>query len=127
MNTPFADMHLIEHSLAGAKVYEKLGKASKSKVKKWLLRALKEDGGIESKNPLVKEVRNFLKRNSDSGGLENKTMLVVSLLGVVVSIFFLSPNLTGNVVGSLSKSGSNVFGIIMFVLGLLGIYVSFKK
>jgi len=52
------------------------------------------------------------------------TSSIISLLG---GIFFLSSNLTGNVIGNMTNSTSNWIGGILFAVGLIGAFVYFKK
>ena len=62
---------------------------------------------------------NFLKERGLMKGL--------GILGIIGGLFFLSPNLTGNTIANLTQNYSNILGIILFALGILGIYLSFKK
>jgi hypothetical protein len=53
------------------------------------------------------------------------TMMMVGFLG---SVFFLKPGITGNVVGNGSSSGSlGLFGIILFAVGIAGVFLYFYK
>ncbi len=69
-----------------------------------------------------KEREQYLKH----GKLEKKiiTPSVIALLG---GLFFLSFNLTGNVIGNMTNSTSNWIGGILLVIGLVGAFVYFKK
>jgi len=64
-------------------------------------------------------------RNKDSA-LE-KSVAVVSIISLIGSIFFLSPNLTGNVVGNMTNSTSNVLGTFLLFVGLIAGFFSLKK
>ncbi len=59
-------------------------------------------------------------------GLE-KSLAVISLGAVVAGLFFLSPNLTGNVIGSMTKTNSNFLGVGLFMLGIVGTFVFKRK
>ena len=50
-----------------------------------------------------------------------------SIIGLLGGIFFLSSNLTGNVVGNMTNSTSNWIGGILFAIGLVGAFFYFKK
>jgi len=113
-------------ALHGAKIYEGLGVGNRASVKRRLLRAYE-------KNPCYgydKEIKAFLKRNPESKEgktLEHKFIPVLAGASVIVALFFLSPNLTGNAVGNLVKSDSNIIGAVLFVLGIAGLFISFRK
>jgi len=63
--------------------------------------------------------------NYKRSGLE-KSLAVLFIGSILASLFFLSPNITGNVIGSLKTSSSNIVAVILFVLGIAG-FVFFKK
>ena len=52
------------------------------------------------------------------GGLE-KTTVVASIIGLIGGLFFLSSNLTGNVISNLNQTSSNWMGVILLVIGLI--------
>lgn len=56
--------------------------------------------------------------------LFRKELIILSFL---VSLFFLSSNITGNVVGNLTNSTSNWIGAVLLVIGLVGVYFRVKK
>ena len=55
-----------------------------------------------------------------------KGLLFVFMIFFIVGLFFLSPNITGNSIGSLNASGSNLLGIGFVVLGILGYYFVYR-
>jgi hypothetical protein len=59
-------------------------------------------------------------------GLEGmaKTTAIVGILG---GIFLLSSGITGNVIGSLNQTSSNWIGGALFLVGLLGAFLYFRK
>ncbi len=59
--------------------------------------------------------------------LESKFLASISIAGFIGSIFFLSPNFNGNVVGNLAVNSSNVIGGILFIVGLIGALFYFKR
>lgn len=65
-------------------------------------------------NPLIKK----------SGGSE---LIFLGLIPILIGIFFLSLNLTGNVIGNMTQTTSNWIGGVLFILGVVGSYVYFKK
>jgi pilus assembly protein TadC len=59
--------------------------------------------------------------------LENTLLAIIGSFGIIIGLFFLSSNLTGNVVSSLSQAYSNIIGIALFLIGLVGAFFYFKK
>lgn len=45
---------------------------------------------------------------------------VIATLGFLGAIFFLSSNITGNAIGNLTNSTSNILGAVLLVVGLIG-------
>lgn len=64
-------------------------------------------------------------RGEKSSGLET-TAAATAIIGIVGSIFFLSSNFTGNVIG-LNQSTSNFVGAGLFILGLVAAGIYFWK
>lgn len=58
----------------------------------------------------------FVKKESK---LEDKVAGIISLAGLGLGIFFLSSNISGNVVGSLNQTSSNWIGGILFIVGIV--------
>lgn len=50
----------------------------------------------------------------------------LALVGLISSMFFLSFNLTGNVIGSLNPSSSHIIGSVLFFVGLVGAFFYFR-
>ena len=71
------------------------------------------------------ELLKYYKEHSGNVGLE-KAITIISLLSVVLGIVIGYPALTGNVVAENVKS-SITSGAILFVLGLLGVFIANKK
>lgn len=59
-------------------------------------------------------------------GLE-KTSGIVSILSSIGGLFFLSSNITGNVISSLNTSTSNIIGAVLLLIGLVGAFFWFKN
>jgi hypothetical protein len=64
-----------------------------------------------------------MKRKS---GLE-RAAAVTGVMGIVGGMLFLSANITGNVVSDASVNSANWMGGILFIIGLVGAFVYFKK
>lgn len=90
--------------------------------------------GKSPKYNLKKEVKRYdspssqiprhLRTKSLIDILARQELIIVSF---IISLFFLSPNLTGNVVGNLSQASYNWIGGILFVIGLVGVYFKVRK
>ena len=52
------------------------------------------------------------------------TVIIILMIG---GIFFLSTNITGNVIGNLNQNTSNLIGGILFILGLISAFLIFRK
>lgn len=72
------------------------------------------------------DIENTLSPKESLSGLE-KSLKVLSIGFVLLGIFFLSPNLTGNVIGTMAMNSSNIFGLALFALGIVGIFFIFRK
>ncbi len=64
-----------------------------------------------------------MHREGKPGRLEGS----VAVIGLVSGLFFLSGNFTGNVVGNSFQTPSNILGIILFLVGIFGMFFYFKK
>ncbi|MEK6935649.1 MAG: DUF308 domain-containing protein [Nanoarchaeota archaeon] len=94
------------------------------------------DSEVLSKfGPMYKQRADRCQKNADRlrkvvkgkwHGLENTTM-TASIVGLIGGIFFLSPNLTGNVIGNMTNSTSNIIGAILFAVGIAGAFFYFRK
>ena len=67
------------------------------------------------------------KLESKGKSLEKRVLGISSLVGFVFSIFFLSSNLTGNIIGNLDSSSANLSGILIFLASLLFGFLALKK
>jgi len=76
-----------------------------------------KDVGINSRN------LSFVK----VGKLEQKITPVIAIAGLGAGIFFISSNITGNVIGNLTNSSSNIIGAVLLVAGLVGSFLYLRK
>jgi hypothetical protein len=115
-------------TVLGVKLYELAGAGDRDSVKRRLLRAFKEDPRSYSSED-VSEMEEFLKRHSSKKkGLESEVItIVVSSLSILIALFLLSSNITGNIIGSLSQPTSNLIGGILFILGIIGAFSYFNS
>lgn len=59
--------------------------------------------------------------------LEEKLSGTTALVGILGSLFFIGSNLTGNVIANLSSNTTNITGIILFLVGVVGAFFHFKE
>ena len=80
------------------------------------------------KDKLDREIAILKKRGVrvKSSGLE-ATWVIIAVIGLFGAIFFLSSNITGNVIGNLTQSSSNLFGAVLFLVGIVGAIFYFRK
>ncbi len=76
---------------------------------------------IDMRQKVVKESERIVS------GLEKKTLAIIGGFGIVASMFFLSPVVTGNAIGSIGEMTSGILGGALFVLGVGGIFISCRR
>lgn len=60
-------------------------------------------------------------------GLEGKAAAVIGIGGILLGLFFLSPNITGNVIAGASVKSTSFIGAALFIIGLIAIFIGIKK
>lgn len=73
---------------------------------------------LEARNELLKSHRNYL---------ETRFLLPLFIFSFLASLLFLSPNITGNAIGSLSYADSGFLGILFFVCSLVCVFLYCRK
>lgn len=56
-----------------------------------------------------------------------KVSATTAIVGIVVGLFFLSENITGDVIGSLNTSTSNIIGVVLLLVGLVGAFFILER
>ena len=64
---------------------------------------------------------------SGEGAISRRATLFLSGASFLLSLMFLSQNITGNVVANFSTNGANWIGGILFVLAIIGFLVYVRK
>lgn len=84
---------------------------------------------MEPERFLDEEMEKTLKRmnNSEEKDLTSKLSAIIGITGIGAGLFFLSNNITGNVIGNLTIQSSNIIGLSAFLIGLIGAFFYFKK
>ena len=59
--------------------------------------------------------------------VSRRTTLVLSVGSFVLSLFFLSKNITGNVVAEFMGNGAEWIGVTFFILAIVGFLIYVKK
>ena len=67
------------------------------------------------------------QKNQERRASLEKIATTTSIIGIVSGLFFLSPNITGNVVGNMTNSTSNILGLCLLFVGLIGGFFWFNK
>lgn len=118
-----------EDFILGAEIYEKIGKGRK--VIPRLLKAVEKNSERMNSHQYAK-VRKFIERNtgeeqSRGSGLEGRTgVFILSMLGGI-ALGFASLQSTGNVVGNLTGTSQGLLGILLFIVGVTGIFFRRNK
>lgn len=121
-----------------ATAYVNLGRLDPSKQKwydktaaeTWDAAAEAADHSVTQKGDVARMYRSYAKDarkragvSEKKGGLEKAAVAIIGLLG---GVFFLSSNLTGNVIGA-SQTSLNWIGGVLFIMGLVGAFAYFRK
>jgi hypothetical protein len=52
--------------------------------------------------------------------LKKRRTATVAIISLIGGLFFLSTNITGNVIGNMTNSTSNIIGAVLLIIGLVG-------
>ena len=126
-------------ALKGALLYEKIGKGRKAVPK--LLKDIEErtdkkilygldETFIESVEKFVE--RNPRKRQQTEGGIEGRTLtgfvsVLAGAVGLIMVASNIGGNITGNAVSNVTGTTSGLFGVLLFIVGLVGSFFYFKR
>lgn len=69
----------------------------------------------------------MIKKEELSVEAERKVFVAISVLGFIGALICLSPNMTGNVIGEISKDSSNLVGVIFVAIGLIALWITRTK
>ncbi|MBR9703887.1 hypothetical protein GOV12_00620 [Candidatus Pacearchaeota archaeon] len=83
-------------------------------------------------NKIIKLLKNYdfkdnLFPSEKLKGIKRKISGFIGIAGFIIGIFFLSPNITGNVIGAIKINYSNFIGILMIAISLIGIHLWLKN
>lgn len=71
------------------------------------------------------EKSNFKRVFPKKEALEKRLSAILGIIGIIAGLFFLSSNITGNVIGN--SNNSNISGVILLLIGFIGTYFYFKR
>lgn len=91
---------------------------SKKQLQKDLARVKKEKIELDKRKHRV---------GMQTSDLTSRLSLVIAIAGVLSGLFFLSPNITGNAIANGSQSSGSWSGIILFLIGIAGLFFYFRK
>ncbi|MFH1585990.1 MAG: DUF308 domain-containing protein [archaeon] len=76
---------------------------------------------------LQKKKQRSIRNRGNSSHLEKRVVAVLVTLSILVGLLFLSPNLTGYAIADLTTKSSNSIGAVFIVIGIVGIFLCFRK
>ena len=116
-------------AIQALEIYKRFGVANRSSVKNRLLKALesaKKDKNFYEQS--LPKARNFFEESKNKPqDLTKKLFGLGAVAGFVFSLFFLSSNVTGNVIGNAGASSNNVAGIITLTASFLLAFLALRK
>tara|TARA_Y100000034_G_scaffold133106_1_gene197733 strand:- start:1641 stop:2324 length:684 start_codon:yes stop_codon:yes gene_type:complete len=85
------------------------------------------DGDPGSRERLERREKTLEKKLGEAGKTSAYLPLIITILGLGAGLFFLSYNLTGNIIGNSENYTNNWIGIGLIALGLMGLYFWKRK
>ena len=78
----------------------------------------------------ISEFKRFgelMGKEISQGKLEEKVGVFIALPSLVLSLIFLQSNITGNAIANITHQSSNVIGVVLFIVGVVGSFLYFKR
>jgi len=66
----------------------------------------------------------MVKRYVSSNKFGERILIAIGILGFIGALFSLSPNMTGNTIGTLTNDSSNLLGISLLGIGIASIWAA---
>ncbi len=119
----------VKEVVAAMQLYDVVNKEDSPAVKRKLIEVARRWVNSPNYNEGdMSIIGDFLREKlNGSEGLEKKTLAVIGGFGIIASLFFLSPVVTGNAIGSIGEMTSGILGGALFVLGVGGIFISCRR
>jgi hypothetical protein len=93
--------------------------------------ALKNEEAKKLQQKKESELREMLEDGHflahSSNAMRRPIEFSIAVISLIVGIFFLSPNLTGNVIGNITNSTSNIIGAVLLLVGIVGAFFWFRN
>lgn len=68
-----------------------------------------------------------VKGNGSDPNKRNLEGKLLSIIGLILGLFFLSNNITGRVISNFNNQNYKILGVIIFIASIIGLYFSFNK
>jgi len=68
-----------------------------------------------------------LAKSSIKNSLEGKVTSIIAISGLTLSLLFFSSSITGNVIGNITNSTSNILGAVFLLVGIVGSFFYFRN
>jgi len=114
-----------EHFTQAAELYETGGYHDKALLS--LEKAKENPRATYRQGERIKRLESLLEKSDKKKSRKAKVTSIIAIAGLGAGIFFLSNNITGNVVGNLTQNSSNYIGVIALAIGLVAGYFYIKK
>lgn len=115
----------LEFSLQGLELYNALGLADRTSVKRRFEKAARLDTYGRSRIARAVEIFENPNKgiiNKSKGNLEERIIPAFFALSFIAGIFLLSGTITGNIIGSMLNYNPDVLGAGLILLGIIGFF-----
>jgi len=127
---PGSSIRYLHEAITYARSYEGIDRESYfKKIEQRLNYLSKLEGQLdESDKHHLANAKTLLGQSREGKmGIERRVLGIVNMVLIVGGLFFLSSNITGNAISSVSQNSSNWIGGILLVAGIIGASLYFKK
>lgn len=81
---------------------------------------------LDNLNEEITKIKSYYERTFHKD-LTKKLTGFIGLGSLIISCYFLTPNFTGNSIANLNIGSTNLGGILLFLFGLLNLFIYSKK
>src|SRR3989339_1111433 len=72
-----------------------------------------------------KRKRPYESANDELNRIRDQLFAITAIIGVTLGLLFLSPNITGNVIGS-GNGSANIVGVALLLIGIIAAFFYFR-